>query len=319
MIRLLIALLAKLFKPEFYKILPSSSNVLTVDDMYKNPKYTLVTVEVLEGNLDVHLAKKKYDSLAFETRCFITHWAGYTFWQKDEKFNIDNHVSCYHQTGAVDEKELHKIKLELLNRPFTRNKSPWEVLIVKNFEPDLDNNAHVVDKNKEYTAVVIRFHHSMVDGFSVIKQFEKPLITKVAVNTKKPLGWPHSSNKENDRFQRLWHLIKLIVYGPIELIIDHMSYTEDHDWSNSRNPYTRDYFLSRPFSIKLSYLKQLKSNLKVSFSAVTLAACAGAVRSAMLKQKRRLPKTIQILVPTLLPGHPDDCCTNHLYVFKVNL
>jgi len=313
MLNLIISPLAKLLKPRFYEILPSASNVLTLDSMYTNPKCTLLTIEILEGDLDVTLAKKKYGSLVPQTRCFITQWAGYTFWQKDENFDVDNHVSCYapQQNGAtpIDEQKLHEIKSKFFVKPYLRNRSPWEVLIVKNFQFDTENRN---EESKVYTAVLIRFHHALVDGFSAIKQFEKPMLTDAAGEWKKPFIWPHSQGKYPEMWQTVWNWVKLIFCGPVELVIDQLKFNEEHEWSINRIEYTREYVISRPVSIKMEYLKQLKDSLNVSFTAIVLAAFAGAIRKAMVDRNVRLPKYIKIFSPLALPGHPDDKCTNHM-------
>lgn len=87
---------------------------------------------------------------------------GYYVWVEDENFCLDNHV-LLHPDSYTDEASLVKVLTSIVNRPFSKNQSPWEFVFIRKETagaPTEGDETLVHD-----FAVVSRISHTMTDGF----------------------------------------------------------------------------------------------------------------------------------------------------------
>jgi len=86
-----------------------------------------------ERGLDVHPELKQY----------YERWLGYIFWKYEDAFNIRNHIQYYNGPDSnqpITTSELSRIEGEMIFKAFPPKMSPWEVLYIRHFQPELDAN-----------------------------------------------------------------------------------------------------------------------------------------------------------------------------------
>lgn len=67
------------------------------------------------------------------------------------------------ESKVVTEKELLRLLSPLINKPFPPKQSPWEYLYIPNFLP--------LNESNTVSILVKRIHHSIGDGYSLMKSF----------------------------------------------------------------------------------------------------------------------------------------------------
>jgi hypothetical protein len=97
---------------------------------------------------------------------------GFFFWKWEEDFHVREHVRAYDYDYDENpqaelrlpqprtDAELERVLGSLINRPYRRGFSPWEVLLVHPFRSG--------SEGKEETVILWRFHHSMGDFYGWI-------------------------------------------------------------------------------------------------------------------------------------------------------
>lgn len=80
------------------------------------------------------------------------------YWKTEDDFKAEEHVWTYpqHSGTEMNKAELDQLIGQYYNRDFPKNRSPYEFIVVENFE-------------NGQSAVIFRFHHSLADGIGFIK------------------------------------------------------------------------------------------------------------------------------------------------------
>ena len=160
------------FVPKSGKILTSRSSLSGTDRIYEFPKYSLVVVSIFEGEVPLQLfvsaiAKRVVAAtdaqgklLRPEFKQFVRRRFGFLFWHEEANFNIEDHVriydgkyKCQLQGQEVTPEILMLVANELAYKPFKKDSSPWEVLILHNYRESPDAPLS--------TASIIHIHHSL--------------------------------------------------------------------------------------------------------------------------------------------------------------
>lgn len=116
-----------------------------------------------------HKKELKYPEL----QQYVDFWMGFMFWKQDFKFDLSHHLKFQKIPETTRDVEdttsqiyIHSLVEDLLNRPFPRGRSPWEIYIVENYKNSELASTKLVSKSM--TAIVLRFHHSLADGYSLL-------------------------------------------------------------------------------------------------------------------------------------------------------
>lgn len=128
----------------------------------KQNKSLILACTIIDGNFDENLKncifkniqkEKKYNKL--KESLFKNNF--FAYWKKDLKFNIDNHFE-FIDKEVKDEKELYEFMGNELGTAFTGEHPKWKLIVFKKFQ-------------KTKGAVVMKFHHTLVDGISMLSFF----------------------------------------------------------------------------------------------------------------------------------------------------
>jgi len=80
---------------------------------------------------------------------------GDAYWQDDPYFDIDNHLHSIGLPGKASQEDLHQLASDLSNTPLDFNKPLWQM--------------HLIDNYQGGCAMVIRIHHCIADGLSLVR------------------------------------------------------------------------------------------------------------------------------------------------------
>lgn len=93
---------------------------------------------------------------------------GVVVWMDEENFNVSRHVRELRESGRprvlADLTDLVEVVGKRTNLPFVRGQARWEVLVAPLSSYNGDESGHTGG----YTAVVVRLHHSLGDGRSIV-------------------------------------------------------------------------------------------------------------------------------------------------------
>jgi hypothetical protein len=283
------------------------SVIFAVDNMYSQPRATVVSSFVVEGEVDLSMFRETARRKVLEAKNpdgslirpemtqYISQWMGFYFWKKDPKFVIQNHFRFYDgpsRRSSYTTLEFYGISNELLGKPYTKDQSPWEVLFFPNCIDE--------EKGRSGTGISFRVHHALADGFSILKTF-------ATITTTKGQFLPEpKKTKPKSIFQIFRNVLELIFLAPYETNKVFLYINFDRNaWHIPESKLSNKVNGSAFEKIPLSYIKEIKNLGGCSFSSVLYAAFAGGIRNIMLEQGIKVPEAIHCCTPLPIIGHPD--------------
>jgi len=295
-----------MFRPELLYMLSMKSTILAADHLYTTPYVSLVITIALEGDIDLNLVRKSVHSKCpAEMRSYLFSWGGYLFWKRDENFKIENHINLHKDPQnlviPVNDEYIHKLKSSLLQKPFVRNQSPWDALLVPDFVSKLGEKG---------TVIMLRYHHGLCDGLSIFKEIMK-LSDNYEENREKAIVLPQTMYEGVKR--TCLHFIPMIFVAPFVIVYDTLIHGmgNSNGWKKSAKNMKRRYNLSKTVEFPISYVKNIKNALGVSYATVVYSAMTVAIRKCMEAQNLSVPEKLTCHSPIPLPNHPDGKLTNH--------
>jgi len=179
------------FYPAVDKLLTTRSSVFGADNIYEKPKCSIIGSIIVEGTLSVEEARKVAPFLLLDTKNpngtlkrpefqqYVTPFWGFLAWKWDYNFDIKNHIRMYdgryqaaflNGSKPVNSDAMVEVGEELMVKPFPRQRSPWIFHIIHNYnENDPVLGLPVEPKKSAKTAIILQWHHSLGDGFSIVK------------------------------------------------------------------------------------------------------------------------------------------------------
>lgn len=118
----------------------------------------IVGVLMFDGQLDeAHLRGNLLHTIALQPRFrqrACAEGSGYV-WRDDPDFDLDQHLKRVILPGQAGQNELERLVADFASTPLNHQRPLWEM--------------HLVDTALGGQALVMRFHHAMGDGFSLIR------------------------------------------------------------------------------------------------------------------------------------------------------
>ena len=312
---------AKIFRPDLDEIFSGKGVLLAVnEDIYTRPQLNILTHFICSGNVAVDrirdifhqrilsLKDRNGDHVYRKLRQTWTPFLGYYFWKTDEGFKLGNHIREYDYTEPglalpdrkCTEEDLVRVTSSLLRQPYAKGRSPWEILIIRNY----------VDKeNPGSPASVISFrvHHAMSDGYSIVNMtnrfanYGNECLLKYA--PPKLPWWKH-----------LVYFLTVACKLPLDFL-NHYNNSIDgpNAWHLLDTELSRDYHIFCSANVPVEKTKEIKRKHGVGYNAVLFSLVASGVRGLMLEAGQEIPERITVIVPVPLPDHPDGM-DFHAYV-----
>ena len=321
--KLLVCLLAKLFRPDLDSMVTGAVNVCFTLGTPERPIANICVLMVMEGATDF---QKGLD--LFQTRILnyqekgvfvykrlkqsVSAFMGYPFLRTDENFDLKNHFRTYDYTDGglafpnparVTQQELEERLPALLLQPWKRDQSNWEFLLINNYcknEQDME----------KHTVIAFRMNHTIGDGYST-----KRLLFRLFDPQEPSSKFKHNSSKEKDK-KALMDKLKMCAAFPFKLFYDTAELAirdllgPKSGWASVGE---RQLAVSALGSgIPVDDIKAIKNELGASYTSVLLAAvCAALGKFVPGGSRNSSSRKIGCIVPMPKPNHPATM-TNHL-------
>ena len=308
--RQLVVIAARIFRPDLANVVVSNQALLAHDTLHDEDKVTfnICTWHVFEDPLSVGnlrklvqenlVTRRKADgTLEFpEFQQYYEPFGGYLFWKWDRNFDVSNHVRYFEREngndGVINEKELQKIISKLLTTRWPRNRSLWEILAINRYQP--------TKEDKEKSVLIIRFHHSLADGYSYLN-----FVVRGLCKAENLVAAVQSSHKLS-AFQNICRTLAAPFKQPYDFV--KMFNTMEPDKSpwmlRSRTDLQKQYTTVWSQAISVEMIKKIKSRHRVSFQAVLNSIVSGAIQQLMSRAGQEVPEKMMSFVPFPLPNHP---------------
>lgn len=283
---------------------------------------------------EVLQTKNKKGQLSFQRLTYyFESWMGFTFWKRDENFQIEKHVrECYpsefdptFQNDSITEEQLMHSLGSLATKPFPKYMSPWEILVIRNYRklpsrlhknyyptvsiPTVDTDS---EKDIEF-AMVLRMHHALGDGFSTMKLFVQNICGDYKALMPVPLEHKLSL------FQKLLQTSALIFLTGYNQFSQFILNVDRSAWHLPYDKLTKQWQFAMTEKISLNTVKSISKQQGVCVTAVLISALAGGIHN-FLEIKRKGLKNKEVMRatgPMPWKNHPMDTLVNHWYYLNV--
>lgn len=329
--RKVITVVAKIYDKDITTGITGLSTIFhrDFDSYHEKPLHAIVAcLRVKGGNLSVSLLQKyfmekvvlknnpKTGKVAYpELQQHFTRFMGYSFLKWDRSFDISKHVIVYNDDNemVVTQPVLMELWQYLMVKPFPRNRSPWEVVLVENYVGEKGEGENAPD-----WIIFVRINHAIADGFC----FENILSSLFETDyTPDFYAVSHKSKEEQEKLKTQQKIQNVMLYlqclakGPYELVNRGIRFADDfHALHIQAEKKCNEYFVLESPRIPVKEIKQIKQRLGIGFTAVLLGVACGAVRQFLIKNGTPLPAKYTATIP--FPSKPkrEDKLENDLYV-----
>jgi hypothetical protein len=320
------------FKPSLVEIVAPKASIFAMSDINKSAKGLYAVSILMEGIPSEKEVKEGVRStldekcsttglpLYPELRQSIVKFGGFWFWSPIENFRIEDQVGYHRERINVDEDSVLQLLKEECSVPIAKNKALWKLTCYSNVKltsRDLSNYNKNSD-NKIHSLIILTVHHTLVDGFSLIK-----LVFKL-LQSNQPYEFPKTSNHTESRSdQNMWlTLIQYCLRLPYDigdLIWQQMTSKRTSTWVSNKVYCRREFATkesqsastSQSVPFDLSIVRKISQNLRVSTQSVILTATLDSIRNTMLMDRKKIPRNLRVTYPYPLQNHPEKL-TNHM-------
>ena len=108
---------------------------------------------------------------------------GEYYWRDDPDFDLDLHLKRVILPGKAGKAELERLVADFASTPLNHQRPLWEM--------------HLVDTSLGGQALVVRFHHAMGDGFSLVRAL-LTMMDESPVSAPRPQPEPLASDHDDD-------------------------------------------------------------------------------------------------------------------------
>jgi hypothetical protein len=247
-----------------------------------------------------------------EFRQYVTKRLGFLFWKWDPEFDIRNHIRIYDgklstqfQNGIlpVNKDTVAEACDDLMYKPYVPKRSPWEILLIHDFKEMDPITGERVGPGS--TVMVLRIHHCLGDGFSIMKAFNTNFTQASEFDTAQPKYIRPS------RGSALLRALDFLFSAPYEFLTEAKNAVDVNSWHVPRSQITYRLNSAVSHRIPIEYIKEVKNLNKASFTGLILECFTAALRKFMTEAGYEVPEVIHCVTPLPVPGHPDKM-RNHM-------
>lgn len=234
-----------------------------------------------------------------ELQQHYTRWMGYSFLKWDRKFDICNHVTVYQEDNemVVNRKVLMEIWQELMVKPFHKEKSPWEAILLENYVEEGEGAPDWI--------IFMRLHHGLADGFCfehiLSNLFDSDYKPDFTSNPSVSVSVHHDDSitrKTLSEVQKLLVNLRCLWMGPYDLVNRGIRYAEDyHSLHFPADEKSNNYFVVESPLIPVDQVRKIKQRLGVGFTTVLVGVAAGAIRKFLVRNAMPFPERYVTTIP----------------------
>jgi hypothetical protein len=296
-----IAILTAKCKPSLGRPLSPQSVFFAVEDLYVKPGHTLTFAFGFDGKVSKSQVEGRYKEMMEkqfpELKQYLSRWMGFYFWAKDPNFSLDDHLSCCDDEVKTIE-EWDRRRSAMVEKPFKEGKSLWEIVLY--------TNCSFKNSNGMKAACILRIHHSLVDGYSLLK-----VINSMTDDKNLFEGLPKPNVAKRILVGWTLFLLRLCIRGPIDVLRAIRDANGDkNDWRIQQERMQQVGYRAER-EVPLSVVKEIGMKHNVRTTAVIFAALTGGIRKYMEVSGSKLQNGFTVLCILPLPSHPDHL-TNHM-------
>lgn len=328
---ILTKLVAPCYHPKLAKAMPAFGQCLStellpgqINETRKHARNAIVLNLYFPGSLTIEQVAEKVEKgwlspkpgEAFlkypEFQQYPTLWKGYMFFKPDTDFSLNNHIYEHTISENASKEDCETILCNLveslINKQFPPKRSPWEIHLLKNYKnPNIaTGNEDVSDQHM--SVLIFRFHHGMVDGFSVMNS----VVDGICDNEVSSMNVAQASNSR--KRTNLIQSLKMCMYIPFRILWDagkivaialKFSKPSSTPWTcpDDKKKWQMNY--SRSELISIDKIKFIKNNLKVGHTSVLLSCVSAAAANSFKKKGRPDCTNVPFFCPIPLKNHPD--------------
>lgn len=263
----------------------------------KRPRCTTVLPITLSGNLTrdelestvqrtwIKAIDEEYGSLKYpQFQQYPYQWLGFPFLKIDNNFSLKRHIFSYSSSRdsgngkIVSEDELNKFVEKLLNAPYPSDRSPWELHVVENYRNDKFSS-----ETGELSVVVMRIHHSLADGFSLLDA----IVGGLMEYDLKDLKIPGIRKPSLTFWGRFLYCCTLPFTGAYEIsfLLSHVF--RDCPWKVPDSMKSWNHKYANSPLIPISKVKHVKNTFGVSFTSVLMSAISAGIHKNLEIKRRK--------------------------------
>ena len=307
---------AWLFRPDLTAPLDVVQEAMALERIHSKPKMNILVYNIVEGTVSVNDFRARFEknilnltdgkgTLVYpELKQFKATFLNKYFWKCDKNFDLKNHVRLYDYPGETiklpkpcNEADLEKVTGDLLAHPWKKGQSPWEILFIHNYREN--------ETESMKTVFIFRIHHSLTDGYGILK-----IIWRLLDNPSQ-VKFPQPTFPQLNFVQRCVIYMRLPFYMYYYLAL---AVVDGFDFKNSWH--LRDKKLSRNYNtclvkpIPISVIKEIKQKYGVGYNSVLAAIVSGGIRKVMEENGQKIPESMGVFMPLPLPNHPEGLGTH---------
>jgi len=299
---------APFMRPDLGKMVTARSSFFAAEDVYKDPKNMAVASLVVNTNkfptLDTVFEIANAKILAARTltgemqypefqQC-LTTWLGFRFWKNNKYFKLEDYISLHDPEEITTEENLKSIQHKMILEPFKQDGCLWEIKLIWNYK---EENCEELK-----SVVVFKCHHTLGDGYSLIKIF-----SKVADMDMKSLSVPNYPKIS------FWRKLTTLIRIPYDIakFLAIWDENELHKKLTDSNKSNRSVVCLNSNKIPVRIIKEIRAKYGVCFGAVLNAGFTAAIRETMVSKGMKVPPSVHCMYPLPFPGHPEKL-RNHM-------
>lgn len=321
--RLVVQYLVKKWDPKIFKMISGLSAVLVGQNPYSKPEFVLLAAFPLKSKVDrnqvikvIHTKLLKYNQFP-ELSQKIVRKLGYNFWCKtDRKISAESHVRFLNskcpEMPMTRNSALQHASRNLLIEQFPSDRSPWEIILVPNVFDETDPTNR--------SLVILRVHHCLMDGFSIIA-----FLKKCAVKPwKQYKTFQNIDRSKTSKWHNLLQMIELIITGPY-LVLQQVLLSNDNSefikmvFSKQQQNKAMSIFVGKESPrISMERFQNVKKLHGVNVSSIMITMGMEAIAKFIRKRFDQVEKNMFLQMSHPVTAHPGGM-TNHWCVLTYYL
>ena len=207
-------------------------------------------------------------------------------WIKEDQFKIDEHVYMHQGDDPKDATELRDIVSVTCSRALPDKMSPWQLVIIPSMK----------DKGASFFHAVVRIHHAIADGMSLIRVVLRDLMDPLSEGDRIRMNaLPRFSSRMDDLIPKQTKVMKMILEGPL-ISLRRLIRSADNNSLHGQK-LTGCKVISWSEHLDLNLVKSIKNATGTTVNDVLMSCLLSACRKHFQNYSFKIPATVLCCVP----------------------
>ncbi|ODM98274.1 hypothetical protein Ocin01_08412 [Orchesella cincta] len=340
--RFFVKIAQKIFKPEWTGMVSPRDALVGLDNTSSRCECMITLLLTMKGDPDMKKVLEVFQNEVINGRnskgelCYqkllnyYDTWLGLYFWKKEENFLLENHVheldpseyDCIRENNntetGVSEEQLMKILGARSTKCFPHGVAPWEALVIRNYKKAPGQLHHykanvpiapverMGEKDCEF-ALVLRIHHAMGDGYSIMKLVMSNLCIGALDRV------PKAPTRRISPLTLVLNYLAIFFLTPYYHFLQFILHIDKAMWHLPSKKLTKQWQFSMTERLSFDSIKETSKKHGVCVTATLVAGLSGGLHN-FLREKghhKKNNKIMRALSPMPWKGHPMETLVNH--------